>query len=86
MNSSVRPRAVGQRRESGLSSGVGLGIAFQRLNSINGYRFSACSLSFVYQQNLLAAGAMPALVLTENKRDHHMPAVPVPAELTAKGT
>jgi len=40
----------------------------------------------VGQQDLLAAGAVPALILAQNKRDDSMPAVLVPGELTVQGT
>jgi hypothetical protein len=69
-----------------LSSGVGLCIAFQPLNGLKANRLSTRSLGFVGERDLLAAGAVPALIFAQHKRDNSMAAVLVPFELTAQGT
>jgi len=56
------------------------------LDHLDVERVSRWSFGLVGQQNLLPAGPVPALVLTENECHDSVPAVLVPLELTAERT
>jgi hypothetical protein len=69
-----------------LSSGVGFCESSERLDSLKANRLPAYGLSLASQQDLLAAGAVPALVLAQHKSNDSMLTVLVPFELTTQGT
>jgi hypothetical protein len=73
-------------RKSSLSLGIGVCIAVHRLDHLKFKRSPMWRLSPVGQENSFSAGAVPTLVLTKNKCDDPMPAIPIPLKLPGECT
>src|SRR3954470_1991710 len=85
-NASEWPGAVRQIWKSSLRLGVCTPIAPQGLNGREVERVSACRFSPEGQQDRLAAGPMPALVLAQDEHHDPVPVVLVPPEPPAERT
>jgi hypothetical protein len=73
-------------RKSRLSLGISVCIAVHRLDHLKFKRSPMWRLSPVGQENSFSAGAVPTLVLTKNKCDDPVLAIPIPLKLTGEGT
>jgi len=85
-NAAERPGAVRQVRESSLRLGISAPIPFQGLNGREVERLSASRFSLEGQEDRLAAGSVPALVLAQDQHHDPVPVVLVPPELPAERT
>ena len=85
-NASEWPGAVRQIWKSSLRLSVCIPIPLQGLNGREVKRVSACRFSLEGQQDHLAAGSVPALVLAQDERHDPVPVVLVPPELPAERT
>ena len=85
-NASEWPGAVRQIWKSSLRLGISTPIPLQGLNGREVKRVSARGFSLEGQQDHLAAGSVPALVLAQDERHDPVPVVLVPPELPAERT
>jgi hypothetical protein len=85
-NASEWPGAIRQIWKSSLRLSVCIPIAFQGLNGREVKRVSARGFGLEGQEDHLAAGSVPALVLAQDERHDPVPVVLVPPELPAERT
>src|SRR4051812_24199869 len=85
-NASEWPGAVRQIWKSSLRLGISVPIPLHGLNGREVKRVSACRLNLESEQDRLAAGSVPALVLAQDERHDPVPVVLVPPELPAERT
>src|SRR5215211_9246131 len=85
-NASEWPGAIRQIWKSSLRLSVCIPIAFQGLNGREVKRVSARGFGLEGEQDHLAAGSVPALVLAQDQRHDPVPVVLVPPKLPAERT